>query len=116
MRRPTEQPPEMEATGLRLDKYLWYARFARTRSMAARLCTEGKVTVAGITVQKPHQRVRVGDVVTVQQGRLIRRITILALGQRRGPADEAHRLYDEPDPPARTEAGDNGWTPLLDGE
>jgi ribosome-associated heat shock protein Hsp15 len=96
---------------LRLDKFLWFARLAKTRSLAARLCAAGAVAVAGQTVLKPGQRVRIGDVVTVPQGRLIRTVRIAALGSRRGPAAEAQLLYTElapPQPIAR-----EAWTSLL---
>jgi ribosome-associated heat shock protein Hsp15 len=96
---------------LRLDKFLWFARLAKTRSLAARLCAAGAVTVAGQTVLKPGQRVRIGDVVTVPQGRMIRTVRIAALGSRRGPAAEAQLLYTElapPQPIAR-----EAWTSLL---
>jgi ribosome-associated heat shock protein Hsp15 len=101
---------ELTAT-LRLDKFLWFARLAKTRSLAARLCAAGAVTVAGQTVLKPGQRVRIGDVVTVPQGRMIRTVRIAALGSRRGPAAEAQLLYTElapPQPIAR-----EAWTSLL---
>jgi ribosome-associated heat shock protein Hsp15 len=99
------------AATLRLDKFLWFARLARTRSLAARLCAAGAVAVAGQTVLKPGQRVRVGDVVTVPQGRMIRTVRVAALGSRRGPAGEARLLYVElapPQPVAR-----EAWTRLL---
>ena len=101
---------ELTAT-LRLDKFLWFARLAKTRSLAARLCAAGAVTIAGQTVLKPGQRVRIGDVVTVPQGRMIRTVRIAALGSRRGPAAEAQLLYTElapPQPIAR-----EAWTSLL---
>ena len=96
---------------LRLDKFLWFARFARTRSLAARLCAAGAVAIAGQATPKPGQRVRIGDVVTVTQGRFIRTVRIAALGSRRGPPAEAQRLYTElapPQPIAR-----EAWTDLL---
>ncbi|MGH6975131.1 MAG: RNA-binding S4 domain-containing protein [Stellaceae bacterium] len=86
-------------TALRLDKFLWFARLARTRSAAARLCAEGRVAIAGIAAFKPHQPVRIGDWIAVEQGRWRRRLRVTALGERRGAAAEAHRLYDEPTPP-----------------
>jgi ribosome-associated heat shock protein Hsp15 len=101
---------ELTAT-LRLDKFLWFARLAKTRSLAARLCAAGAVAIAGQTVLKPGQRVRIGDVVTVPQGRMVRTVRIVALGSRRGPAAEAQLLYTElvpPQPIAR-----EAWTSLL---
>ena len=101
-------------TGLRLDKWLWYARFAKTRSLAAKLCAEGSVTIGSVVVVKPGHPVRVGDAVAVRQGRVLRRVTVLALGARRGPPAEARRLYDEPAPPLSLRAAERaGWVPLL---
>lgn len=102
-------------TGLRLDKWLWFARFARTRSLAAKLCAGGLVTVAGAAVRKPGHAVRIGDAVTVRQGRMLRRVTVLALGERRGPPAEARLLYAEPEPPQPLGDADRAlWVPLLD--
>lgn len=102
---------------LRLDKWLWFARLARTRSLAARLCAEGCVVVEGALAIKPHQTVRVGDSIIVAQGQMRRRLRVLALGVRRGPPAEARRLYDEPAPPIRLSAAElPRWTPLLDEE
>lgn len=102
-------------TGARLDKWLWFARFARTRSLAAKLCSAGAVTVAGATASKPGQTVRVGDVVTVRQGRMSRRVVVLAFGERRGGAAEARLLYDEPEAPLALDDAERGaWVALID--
>jgi ribosome-associated heat shock protein Hsp15 len=102
-------------TTLRLDKWLWFARLAKTRSLAAKLCGGGVVTVCGATVVKPGHLVRVGDVVTVEQGRILRRVTVLALGERRGPPAEARLLYVEPEPPrARRDIDRETWVPLFE--
>jgi ribosome-associated heat shock protein Hsp15 len=102
-------------TGLRLDKWLWFARFAKTRSLAAKLCTSGAVTIGGAVVRKPGHLVRVGDVVTVRLGRVLRRVTVLGLGARRGAAAEARLLYDEPAPPLALRALEAAaWIPLIE--
>jgi ribosome-associated heat shock protein Hsp15 len=102
-------------TSLRLDKWLWFARFAKTRSLAAKLCASGAVTVGGATVTKPGHLVRIGDALTVEQGRSLRRITVLALGERRGPHAEARRLYAEPEPRrALRDVDRETWVPLFD--
>lgn len=85
---------------LRLDKWLWYARFFKSRSTAGRLCAAGRVRIGGETVTKAHHRVRPGDVITFPQARQIRVVKVLALGTRRGPAPEARLLYDDLRPPA----------------
>jgi len=99
----------------RLDQWLWFARFAKSRSLAARLCTAGAVAVNGKPVRKPNQTVRVGDVVVVPQGGWQRTVRVVALGLRRGPAAEARMLFDEASAaPIPKSAGD--WAPLLDAD
>lgn len=85
--------------GLRLDKWLWQARFAKTRGLAARLCESKAIRCGGTPVAKAHHLVRPGDVLTFPQGRHIRVIKVVALGTRRGPAPEARTLYEDLDPP-----------------
>lgn len=98
---------------LRLDKWLWFARLARTRSLAARLCSEGRVTIGGRGDVTPHHAVRVGDVITVELPHERRRLIVRALGARRGPPAEAQRLYDEPTPPVRREPAAGAWVSLF---
>ncbi|HUZ75571.1 MAG TPA: S4 domain-containing protein [Stellaceae bacterium] len=102
------------AATLRLDKWLWFARLARTRSLAARLCQSGGVSVGGSVVLKPHHLVRAGDTVAVMQGRVRRVLVIAALGERRGPAAVARLLYDEPEAPRPLAAAETAWTTLFD--
>jgi len=102
-------------TSLRLDKWLWFARFAKTRSLAAKLCSGGHVTVGGAAVAKPGHLVRLGDTVTIAHGRSLRRVTVLALGSRRGPPAEARLLYAEPEPPqALRDLDREAWVPLIE--
>jgi ribosome-associated heat shock protein Hsp15 len=108
MRNETPSP----AT-LRLDKWLWFARLARTRSLAARLCAEGRVSIGGRDRVKPHHAVRIGDVVAVELLHQRRRLIVRALGERRGPLAEAKLLYDEPTPPVALEATMPGWVSLF---
>ncbi|HUK58580.1 MAG TPA: RNA-binding S4 domain-containing protein [Stellaceae bacterium] len=105
-----------ESASVRIDKWLWFARMAKTRSLAARLCAAGCVTVGGAVVTKPHHPVRVGEAVTVVQGRQRRSLVVQQLGARRGPPPEARLLYEEPTPPTRVATSDPAWTPLLDEE
>ena len=86
-------------TTLRIDKWLWYARFFKSRSGAARLCAGGRVRVNSQLIAKARHSVRVGDVLTFAQARTIRVIEIMELGVRRGPAVEAQALYEDLDPP-----------------
>lgn len=94
-----------EADGaMRLDKWLWHARFVRTREAAARLCQSGRLRIGGEPVSKPHRMVRIGDVLTFPAGRFIRTVKVAALGDRRGPAARARLLYEDLAPPSADEA------------
>jgi ribosome-associated heat shock protein Hsp15 len=85
----------MSDTTLRLDKWLWYARFCKSRSLAQKLCAAQKVRVNRIVVEKAAAMVRPGDVLTFPQGSAIRVVKVLALGMRRGPPTEARLLYED---------------------
>ncbi len=85
----------------RLDKWLWYARFFKSRSLATRFCASGKLRVNGHGVRKAHQGIRTGDVLTFPKGRDIRVVRVVDLGVRRGPATEAQTLYDDLEPPEK---------------
>lgn len=89
---------------LRLDKWLWQARFFKSRSLAARVCTDGRVRRNGVPRAKPGAAVRAGDVLTFPQGGRIRVVAVVALGERRGPAREAAQLYDDLAAPAADDA------------
>lgn len=91
---------------LRLDKWLWFARFVKSRSLATRLVGESNMRVNGAPTQKAHHAVKAGDVLTFALGDHIRVVRIVALGVRRGPAPEARLLYDDLDPPAPRVAGE----------
>ena len=83
---------------MRLDKWLWHARFFKTRSLAARYIETARCRIDGRVVDKPHATVVPGMVLTFALGSRVRVVRVLALGERRGPAPEAHTLYDEIDP------------------
>jgi ribosome-associated heat shock protein Hsp15 len=85
---------------LRLDKWLWHARFFKTRTLAARQVSGGHVRVNGTRVEKPAHAVAIGDVLTFAQGRQIRVVRVQDLGQRRGPASEAAGLFADLTPAA----------------
>ena len=82
---------------MRLDKWLWQARFFKTRSLAARYVETSRCRVDGRVTDKPHAAVAPGMVLTFALGPRVRVIRIRALGERRGPASEAQALYDEID-------------------
>jgi ribosome-associated heat shock protein Hsp15 len=83
---------------MRLDKWLWHARFFKTRSLAARYIEKSRCRLDGRVTNKPHAPVAPGMVLTFALGPQVRVIRVLALGERRGPALEARALYDEIDP------------------
>lgn len=83
---------------MRLDKWLWQARFCKSRSLAAELIEAGSVRVNGTRVSRPGRDVGAGDVLTFPQGSRIRLVRILALGLRRCPVTEAQSLYLDLDP------------------
>ncbi|PIE11584.1 MAG: RNA-binding protein S4 [Rhodobacterales bacterium] len=85
---------------IRLDKWLWQARFVKSRSLAASLVTGGRVRVNSDKAHKPAHSVAPGDVLTFPQGDVVRVVRIAALGTRRGPAPEAQTLYQDLTPPA----------------
>lgn len=88
------------ATGdsLRLDKWLWYARFFKTRANATRAISGGRFRLDGEVMSKPHRAAQPGQVLTFTQGERVRVIRIVALGTRRGPASEAVELYEDLSP------------------
>ena len=90
----------MTEEALRIDKWLWYARFFKTRSLATKICSAGKVRISGELVSKAHHKVKPGDVLTFTQARHVRVVKVLALAARRGPAAEAQALYEDLKPPS----------------
>ena len=104
--------PSPDKASRRLDQWLWFARFVKSRSLAARLCADGAVAVNGVAVAKANHTIKAGDIVSVPQGPWRRSVQVLALGTRRGPAVEARTLFRETGserPVARTPE----WEPLL---
>jgi ribosome-associated heat shock protein Hsp15 len=87
----------------RLDKWLWFARFFKSRSLATKVCTSTRLRVNSVPISKAHHSIRVGDVLTFPLGPYIRVIKVLGLGSRRGPAPEARLLYEDLDPPKPAE-------------
>ena len=79
----------------RLDKWLWFARFVKSRTLAAKLVDDGFVRVNGQRADSPAKALAVGDVLTVAIARTTAVVRVEALGTRRGPAAEAKQLYSE---------------------
>ncbi|WP_436839734.1 RNA-binding S4 domain-containing protein [Roseibium aggregatum] len=87
------------AGSLRIDKWLWYARVTKSRSLAQKLATSGHVRVNKDKIDSASKTVRTGDVLTIGLDRRILVLKILALGTRRGPYEEARKLYEDLSPP-----------------
>jgi ribosome-associated heat shock protein Hsp15 len=79
---------------VRLDKWLWAARFFKTRPLATEAVSGGKVTVNGARA-KPGRAVSVGDELTIRRGPFVFDVIVRGVAGRRGPADVAARLYEE---------------------
>jgi ribosome-associated heat shock protein Hsp15 len=79
---------------LRLDKWLWAARFFKTRSLAAEAVAGGKVQLNSLRA-KPSRTVRIGDEITVRRGPYESTVVVRDLGKQRGPASQAQQLYKE---------------------
>lgn len=79
---------------VRIDKWLWAARFFKTRSLASKAVGGGKVSVNGQRV-KPSKIVTIEDILVIHKGQLEFTITVLALAEKRGPAKIARTLYEE---------------------
>jgi ribosome-associated heat shock protein Hsp15 len=81
---------------LRIDKWLWAARFYKTRSLACEEIDKGRVQVNGV-VAKPARELKAGDSVQLRNGPISRTVTVLAVSDKRGPAPVAALLYQETD-------------------
>ncbi len=82
---------------MRLDKWLWQARFFKTRTLATDKVSRGKVRVNAHITKKPSASIGPGDVLTLALGRTVKVVRITGLPDRRGPASEAQTFYDEID-------------------
>ena len=79
---------------LRIDKWLWAARFYKTRSLAGEEIDKGRVRINDVEA-KPAKEVKAGDVVTLRSGPVLRTITVLGISAQRGGAPAAALLYQE---------------------
>ena len=87
-------PPSM-----RVDKWLWHARFFKTRTLASKLAAAGNIRINGQKQSRAAASIRAGDVLTFPLNQNVRVIEVVALSTRRGPAPEAQALYIDRDPP-----------------
>ena len=97
--RPTDHEPRGSlhidpAASQRLDRYLWYARLAPSRSAAQALAERGIVRLNGRRVERAHVAIRRGDLLTLPLGQQVKVVRVIELPSRRGPASEARTLYE----------------------
>lgn len=88
----------------RIDKFLWFARFFKSRTLASGAVSDGLVRINGNRCEKPSADVKSGDVLTFTLGNRVRVIKVVSGGTRRGPAPEAQLLYEDLTPPAEVKA------------
>jgi len=107
MGRKLPTPPFQSASTQRVDKWLWYTRLFKSRSLAAKFVETGKIRVKTgqerAKLSKPSQLVRVGDILTFPYGDHIKIIKVCQPGKRRGPAPEARLLFEDLSPPRPTQ-------------
>ena len=102
----------------RIDKWLWFARLVKTRTLGTRLVSSGKIRINSDKIDKPAQLVRPNDVVTARIGRNIKVLKVVDTGTRRGPAAEAQELFEDltpPEPEYRTAYGPGTRAPVRQG-
>ena len=92
-------PENITDERLRLDKWLWYTRIVKTRTLATRLVETGKARVNRTRATKASRTVKAGDVITLMIHEQVRILKVMACGTRRGPAAEARELYEDMSPP-----------------
>ena len=83
----------------RIDKWLWHARFFKTRSLSQKQITTGKIRVDREKISNPSRKITIGNVLTITREREIKIIEIIAIADKRGPYSEARLLYNDLSPP-----------------
>ena len=83
---------------IRLDTWLWFARFYKSRSLSSKAILSGKLRVNSNRIIKPASKVKINDVLTINHVNTVRIIQIQSIGSRRGPASEAQALYNDLSP------------------
>ncbi len=99
----------------RLDLWLWFARFFKSRTLATRFVQSGRLRVNNDVIKKAHHNLRVGDVLTFPKADQVRVVKLLDLGLRRGAAPEAQALYEDLSPPAPKREGRKGGANTVAG-
>ena len=82
-------------TRQRVDKWLWFARLVKTRTLAAAIVSQGQVRLNKVKLVKPSHEVAPGDILTLAVHGRVRVVKVMAIGARRGPASEAQTLYQD---------------------
>jgi ribosome-associated heat shock protein Hsp15 len=109
-----EEGRNQPASTQRLDKWLFFARLVKSRTLATQLVEAGRVRVNRVRAGKASQSLRPGDVVTLALGGRLRVVRVLSCGVRRGPAAEAGRLYALLSPaPDRNDPSEEGQTDKI---
>ena len=80
---------------IRLDTWLWYARFYKSRSLSSKAILSGKLRLNSNKIIKPASKVKINDVLTINHINMVRIVQVQSLGSRRGPASEAQKLYND---------------------
>lgn len=94
MKTKNSAETEPDLSVIRIDKLLWYLRFAGNRTMAKKLANKGHVRLNGRRVDRAHMMVRQGDILTIPQGREVHVIRISALPLRRGSASDVQTCFE----------------------
>lgn len=87
--------PAGHAPSQRIDKFLWFVRLAKSRSVAQAMAERGVMRLNGRRIERAHSPVHIGDLITLAQGDRIRVVRVVRLPERRGPAIEAALCYEE---------------------
>ena len=93
----------MSEQSLRIDKWLFYARIVKSRSLAAKLVQSGRVQINGAKIDQASRHVSESDVLTITLDRVVRVLKVAAVGDRRGPFEEARLLYEDMSPQPSTD-------------
>ena len=91
---------EQAGQSQRIDQWLWFSRIFKTRTLAGKVASAGKIRVNSQRISKASHAVHVGDSLTFILNDQLRVIAITGIGKRRGPASEAQSLYEDRSPPA----------------
>jgi ribosome-associated heat shock protein Hsp15 len=98
---------------LRIDKWLYHARFFKSRALASKFCQSAGLAVNDTATTKAHILVGPGDVLCFTKGEVVKVVKILALGKRRGPAPEARSLYEDLSPALPKKADKSMTAPVA---